>query len=537
VTNVETVGSNNHRKKLLLGVAGGLCIIATASLAFLQVRQPRYQTFTVSEDASVQSQAVATKANTLRVSNKDKTCSTTTDCSAATEVSYIKFQVKNFPANKRPSKVELRLFATNISADGGKVYRVSDNSWSEGTITWQNAPQIRDESLASFGPISQTGWKQVSLPPTSVPKNGEYTFAIRNDDKNTAAYFSKEAGKRAPELRVYFDDDSLTTMTSTEPRIILAAGDISCQEIYRDGAHDDCEHAKTEKIIADVQPHSVLMLGDIQYEYGELTFFNSQFKPTWGKHQPILKPAPGNHEYYNSYDNKTDGCASKEKGNIFAEACGYYDYFNGVGNVTGQAGERGKGYYAFNEGNWRIYAINSNCYHGDGCKAGSKQERWLRADMAEHPYSCKLMFMHHPILASDVRNFDAQLAGLPDLQSYLFTKKMLDELKDLYQAFNDYQGDLVLAGHSHYYERFAKQNIQFKPDGLGFRQIIVGTGGRYTYGFDEKNIRPNSEVRGPTRNKGLLKVNLASSGYKWEFLPTPDVAFTDKGSDTCNYKK
>jgi hypothetical protein len=32
---------------------------------------------------------------------------------------------------------------------------------------------------------------------------------------------------------------------------------------------------------------------------------------------------------------------------------------------------------------------------------------------------------------------------------------------------------------------------------------------------------------------GLLRLDLSSSGYRWNFLPVAGGRFTDSGSDTC----
>jgi hypothetical protein len=142
--------------------------------------------------------------------------------------------------------------------------------------------------------------------------------------------------------------------------------------------------------------------------------------------------------------------------------------------------------------------------------------------------------MHHPFTSSDTRNFDAYLAGLPDPTNYTFIKLNQTGLSDLYQAFYDFGGDMVLTGHSHFYERFAPQNISRQADQKGFTEIIVGTGGRYTYNIDSKHIRPLSEAHSNKGDHGLLEVNLSASSYSWKFISTPDTQFNDQGAATCH---
>ena len=208
----------------------------------------------------------------------------------------------------------------------------------------------------------------------------------------------------------------------------------------------------------------------------------------------------GNHEYLTS------------------DATGYYDYFNGTGQTSGPAGDRDKGYYAFDVGTWRIYAINSNCSSVGGCGAGSPQEQWLAADLAANPAQCQLMFMHHPYVSSHTKD---------SYSSY--TQQSV-----LWQDFYEANGDVVLAGHAHFYERFAEQNPARVADpGRGIRLFVVGTGGKGTYNFGV--TRPNSEARiGSTF--GVLKLQLHPDSYDWSFIAI-DGSVLDAGTTSCQSNK
>lgn len=84
--------------------------------------------------------------------------------------------------------------------------------------------------------------------------------------------------------------------------------------------------------------------------------------PAWGALKSRTKPVPGNHEY------NTTG------------ASGYFGYFGSI------AGSPSTGYYSYNIGDWHIIALNSNCSPVGGCGSGSKQEKWLRADLAANSW-------------------------------------------------------------------------------------------------------------------------------------------------------
>ncbi len=98
---------------------------------------------------------------------------------------------------------------------------------------------------------------------------------------------------------------------------------------------------------------------------------------------------------------------------------------------------------------------------------------------------------------------------------------------ELYAA----HADLILNGHMHAYERFAKQNPSGVVDPNGLREINSGTGGESIYSFT--TILPNSEVH--FGGYGILKLTLHENSYDWQWKGTPAYAsFTDSGTDTCN---
>ncbi|HEY3129931.1 MAG TPA: metallophosphoesterase [Acidobacteriota bacterium] len=274
--------------------------------------------------------------------------------------------------------------------------------------------------------------------------------------------------------------------------VLAAAGDIACGSGSFFAA---CRDRETSDLLLQVNPDVVLALGDNQYEFGLYNDFLNFYDKSWGRVKFKTRPTTGNHEY-----------------ELFS-ADGYFDYFNGVGNFTGSAGDRDKGYYSFDLGNWHLIALNSNCSRVGGCNTGSLQERWLRADLAAHPNSCILAYWHHPRFSS------GQHGGSLEYQA-------------LWQALYDSRADVVLVGHDHDYERFAAQTPSGALDSQrGIRQFVVGTGGRDLTTF--ALIVPNSEVR-DSRTFGVLKLALHSGSYEWEFIPITGGTFRDSGSGFCH---
>jgi hypothetical protein len=228
-----------------------------------------------------------------------------------------------------------------------------------------------------------------------------------------------------------------------------------------------------------INPDRVLVLGDIQYETGSLSEFQTFYDPTWGRVKSKTRPVAGNHEY------------------LTAKAAGYFAYFGAA------AGEPDKGYYSYNLGDWHIIALNSNCQKVS-CSTSSTQSAWLQNDLQANPDVCTLAYMHHPLWTSSIYNS-------PNVQP-------------LVQILYDHGVELLLVGHAHNYERFAPQDAAGNLDlAYGLREIVVGTGGRNFTSFG--TILPNSEARSKTF--GVIKLTLESTQYTWQFIPIAGSTWSD----------
>ena len=264
--------------------------------------------------------------------------------------------------------------------------------------------------------------------------------------------------------------------------VLVAAGDIAkCGSRVTDDATAD---------LLDGVPGTVVTLGDNAYDSGTAAEFENCYGPTWGRHKARTRPAAGNHEY------RTPGAA------------GHFGYFGAA------AGDPAKGYYSYEVGAWHVVALNSNCKQAGGCKAGSPQERWLRQDLAAHPTACTLAYWHHPRFSSARYGNDPATDGL-------------------WRALSDAGADVVLAAHSHSYERLAPLGPTGEPDAArGIRSFVVGTGGNVLYPF---TAPPSAvtEARDDTTH-GVLEMTLRPEGYDWRFLPVRGQSFTDAGSGACH---
>jgi hypothetical protein len=276
--------------------------------------------------------------------------------------------------------------------------------------------------------------------------------------------------------------------------VIAAAGDLVCGT----GTNTTvipCKELETAELVRKLKPDALLLLGDLQYEAGSLSDFQSYYEAAFGEFKSITYPVPGNHEYF------TPGAA------------GYFDYFNGVGADSGRAGHRGRGYYSFNLGAWHIIALNSNCIEIRGCNARSAQATWLRADLASNKAKCTLAFSHSPRFSSGQHGND-------------------ELLRDLWQIMYDAGVDVVLSGHDHHYERFFRQDAGGRLDEKrGMRAFIVGTGGKGLARIARP--RTNSEVQYNSAI-GVLTMVLKADSYSWKFVESVGDPLNEKGEGKCH---
>jgi hypothetical protein len=271
--------------------------------------------------------------------------------------------------------------------------------------------------------------------------------------------------------------------------VLVGAGDIASCGGTGDEATAD---------LLDAISGTVFTAGDAVYNSGTDAEFADCYAPSWGRHKSRTKPVPGNHEY------NTPGAA------------GYFNYF-GVA-----AGHKAEGYYAYDAGTWRVYALNSNCSHTD-CLT---QRDWLAADLATNPRPCTVAYWHHATLSAGPH--DSYEGGSSEGNSMLF-----------WQVLYDYQADLVVTGHDHNYQRFAPLNRDANAvdAAQGMRQIVVGTGGKNLTIQTRTTTTPGLEafMDGDTNPAdGVLKLTLHVDSFDWEFVPEADKTFTDSGNQACH---
>jgi 3',5'-cyclic AMP phosphodiesterase CpdA len=281
--------------------------------------------------------------------------------------------------------------------------------------------------------------------------------------------------------------DAAQLTAAVEGRVTLVgAGDISV-------CGSNTSDTRTAQLVADILLHDTtaiaFTLGDNVYPDGSSSWFWSCYEPTWGAFKSRTRPVPGNHDYYNN-----------------PNAEGYFEYFGA------NAGPVGRGWYRYDAGAWRVYALSSECIRGSRCYIS--QYRWLRADLVNNPHQCVLAMWHRPRFSTGDHGSSRRMAPV-------------------FHLLYDHGAEIVLSGHDHDYERFAPTDPKGNPDPTnGLRQWVVGTGGAGIRSFDVGAL-PITEARDATAH-GVLRLDLYAGGYDWQFLTTSNNPFTDTGSATCH---
>lgn len=218
---------------------------------------------------------------------------------------------------------------------------------------------------------------------------------------------------------------------------------------YRIGVFGDCGNNSTnqrnsrdefEKYLGDDVLNAWILLGDNAYSFGkdeeyQTNFFNI-YKEGLLKKSPLF-PAPGNHDYHDERYSAEHAQQSKE--------VAYYQSFSMP--TKGEAGgepSNTQAFYSYDIGNIHFISIDS---HGEEDNASrlfdtlGRQVQWIKRDLeANKNKDWVVAYWHHPPYSMGSHNSD--------------TETQLRKIRENFVGILERYGvDLVLTGHSHFYER------------------------------------------------------------------------------------
>jgi len=187
-----------------------------------------------------------------------------------------------------------------------------------------------------------------------------------------------------------------------------------------------------------LDPDFVLHLGDVIYPDGQAEGYQPYF---FNPYRNLLDSAPifpslGNHDYHT------------------ANAQPYLDVFYLPANNPAGT-ER---YYSFDWGDAHFVALDSNRLYPIAAVTDTVMLNWLAADLAATTAEWKFVYFHHAPYSSGLHGYEPVIVAMRTIMAPLFEQ---------------YDVDMVFAGHDHIYERSKPQN--------GVIYIVSGGGGASTY--------------------------------------------------------
>ncbi len=335
-------------------------------------------------------------------------------------------------------------------------------------IRWRT--NIPCDSRIVFG----TDPTNLNLSTTNTTQTTEHVVRLTNLTKNTKYYYS--IGLTGTILQGNADNYFITNpdVGATSPVRIWAIGDFGRSSTAQREVRDSYE-AYTVGTHTNVW----LWLGDNAYndgtdsEYQTKVFdeYPQQFKKwvTW--------PTSGNHDLHSANSNNLTGP--------------YYDNFTMP--MQGEAGGVPSGteaYYSFNYANIHFVCLES--YGSNFRSVTGDMANWLNADLTANTQTFTVVYFHHPPYSKGSHNSDTEV-------------ELIQMRTNINPILENHKVDLVLAGHSHSYERSMLLHGHY-GDANTFNVTTMTTDAG-------SGISPNAYLKNAPDYFGTVYVVCGTSGY------------------------
>jgi phosphodiesterase/alkaline phosphatase D-like protein len=266
------------------------------------------------------------------------------------------------------------------------------------------------------------------------------------------------------------------------------------------------------------RPDAWIWLGDNAYNNGKEEEYQKNvfdvYQTAFMQNLPIY-PSPGNHDYGGKHDPSLPP---------------YFKIFNMP--VEGQAGgvpSQSESYYSVNYGQVHLVALDTEMRESSGLMLNNgkgEQVEWLKKDLAANKLPWVVVYFHKPPYSKGSHDSDVEL----DMKSMR---------ENMTSIFEQYKVDLVIAGHSHVYERSypmrghsginetfdaathvvaaptSPNHYVVGPQGQGVIYVVNGSGGKVggqRPGFPMKSsVYTNNKIGGSV----ILDVDKRTFNLKW----------------------
>lgn len=283
------------------------------------------------------------------------------------------------------------------------------------TVRWRTATE--HDSTLRYG-TNAANLDQIANNNTA---STDHAITLNGLTPDTRYYYSvgDSAGEFAVEGELFFD---------THPQ----AGSAAATRIWvlGDSGTADAKAASVRQSYTQFNngTHSdvLLMLGDNAYEDGRDDEYQAAVFEMYPQvlRNTVLWPTLGNHDAITAD-------SSTQSGN-------YYDIFTLPTN--GESGGMASGteaYYSFDYANIHFVSLDS---HDTDRSADGAMARWLENDLAANTQEWLIAYWHHPPYSKGSHDSDSK-------------RRLIDMRTNFLPILESYGVDLVLAGHSHSYER------------------------------------------------------------------------------------
>jgi hypothetical protein len=301
-----------------------------------------------------------------------------------------------------------------------------------------------------------TWWMEGKVMPAGVAekrKTKEHAIKLEGLQPGTKYFYRTGARQVVPQLDSTQFFHTAPVVGSRSPVRIWAAGD------FGDGSTNQRDSYQSILSVAgDHLPDAWIWLGDNAYESGTEEEYQKNlfdiYDRSFLQHTPIY-PSPGNHDYR---DKRENGAAR----------IAYYDLFSVPA------------YYSVDYGNIHLISLNSEDETRKGftiADSTSKQLIWLKKDLEANRQKWTIAYLHRPPYTSAGSHNSDRENDLVQLR------------QNLVPVLEKYGVNVVIAGHSHVYERtyplrghYGYANT-FDPGkhidstGKGIVYLVAGSGG------------------------------------------------------------
>jgi len=114
---------------------------------------------------------------------------------------YLRFDLSNVRGTVESAVLRLKVVDVNGSDDTHTAHDVSDDSWGENAITWNNRPAL-GASIASVANGGAGDWVEFDVTDSVDISDNLFSVALVSDGSVLVAYGSRESGSNAPQLVV-----------------------------------------------------------------------------------------------------------------------------------------------------------------------------------------------------------------------------------------------------------------------------------------------------------------------------------------------